>query len=181
MLKIIAKGARIKLTAAIRFTRKVWLIVVLSLLGLVFLGSGIYFQTSPEWTRKNFWSYYNEGTLAWPEGKAKMRQLLEYVASASPDKKLKSLAFYNLGTVLGKEAESKDLQPARRLEMTLRAIGALGEAIRNDSSNQEAKINREILQNRLLKLIPEAGEQSGTGNAPSQGSDHAPGSGAQGY
>lgn len=181
MPRRIAKRAQIKLTAAIRLARKVWLIVILSFSVLVFLGSGIYFQTSPEWTKKNFWSYYNEGTLAWPEGKGKMQSLLGYVASASPDQKLKSLAFYNLGTGLGKEAENKDFPPARRLEMTLGAIGALEEAIRNDPSNQEAKINREILQNRLPKLISEAGEQSGTGNAPSQGPGYSPGSGDKGY
>lgn len=85
----------------------------------------------------------------------------------SSDKKLKSLAFYNLGTMFGRLALGEG-----RLTDMAGAITKLRQAIRYDPNNEDAKFNLELLE-RAVGV--EAKERGGPGGG------YAPGAVDKGY
>lgn len=85
----------------------------------------------------------------------------------SRDKKLKSLALYNLGTMFGRLALGEG-----RLNDMAGAITKLRQAIRDDPNNEDAKFNLELLE-RALGV--EAKERGGPGGG------YAPGAVDKGY
>lgn len=88
----------------------------------------------------------------------------EKAASDGADKKLKSLALYNLGTMLGRLALAEGLPSARRSDMT-QALTKLGEAIRNDPNNEDAKFNLELLE-RAVGVEEKPKGSAGPGYSP---------------
>jgi len=81
-------------------------------------------------------------------------------AGSSGDKELKSLAFYNLGTMFGRLALGEG-----RLNDMAEAITKLRQAIRDDPDNEDAKFNLELLE-RAVGVEPEERAGPGGGYAP---------------
>lgn len=160
--------------------------VVLFLLAGVMIGSGVYFSSRPEWTIRADIRVYNEGVAAYhappgilpasewrpPEGPIeRTAACFEKAGSESTDKKLKSIALYNLGTIVGREAYAFGQTGTPRVGMA-QGISKLAEAVRNDPNNEDAKYNLEIVEKLQVKA-----EEAKAGPGPG----YAPGSVQKGY
>ncbi len=139
--------------------------IFLFLLAGILIGSGVYVKFHPEWMVRTDIREFNQGVADYhvPPSKGpggpplfsskplpsvypieRVRVHFEKVCSETSDKKLKSLAFYNLGTIVGRLAYDERLVGTRRIEMA-EAISKLAEALRNDPNNEDAKFNKELL------------------------------------
>ena len=161
------------------FVRLGWLSILLLLLSLVAIGAGTYIATCPGWTLWPEIRAYNEGVASFnmPPGllPATKERPAEYpieraaalwkVAAQTSDRKLKSLALYNLGTLIGREAWAFRIISNPRADMAQASLW-LAEAVRNDPGNEAAKYNLELVE----KVQVQEGEQVG---APGPG--YAPG------
>ena len=184
------KGATRILAHGVSLVRKVWMNTVLLLLAGVIIGAGVYVWSQPGRTIRADIRHYNQGVSAYhaPPGllPASDERPSEYpieraaayweqAASESEDPKLKSLALYNWGTFLAREAYASTfafgLVDTPRVEMT-QAIIWLREAIRYDPDNEDAKFNLEVLER--VQFIE--GEKEG---APGEG--YSPGAVDKGY
>ncbi len=147
----------------------------------LFLGAGIliaggaYLKSHPEWSLRTDIQDYNLGVSAYfepptPEVKPveKAAPYFEKAASESEDKRVKSLALYNLGTMIGKEAfEARGLTTTFRAGEIVTAVRDLAGAVRNDPHNEEAKFNLELLERMLgSEVRKEAGP--GPGYSPGE-------------
>jgi len=101
----------------------------------------------------------------WPIERA--AAYFEEAASKSTDNRLKSLALYNLGTLMGRESYAvSPVTPRLEMEAALpAAIMRLAEAIRIDPNNEDAKYNLELLEKTSANLERERGA-AGKGYAP---------------
>ncbi len=94
------------------------------------------------------------------------------MTTITADTKLKSLAYYNDGTLVGREVYAfKDLPNPPQIDLA-EGIRKLGEALRADPSNEDAKFNLEL----MLRVKKEQGMQEG---APGPG--YSPGAVQKGY
>jgi hypothetical protein len=89
----------------------------------------------------------------------------------STDKKIKSLAYYNFGTLVGREAYALRLAVPPRIEMA-EGIRKLGEALRADPNNEDAKFNLELME----RVAEKQGAQQG-----GPGPGYSPGAVEKGY
>jgi hypothetical protein len=159
--------------------RKAWVAIVLFLLAGILIGSGVYISSQPEWTKGADVRLYNEAVAAYrappgilpasdwrpPEGPIeRAAACFEKAGSESKDKKLKSIAFYNLGTIAGREAYALGQTGAPRVG-TAMAVSKLAEAVRNDPANEDAKYNLELLE-KLQVAVEEGKAGTGPGYAP---------------
>jgi hypothetical protein len=173
------KGVKKILVLSASFVRKAWVTIVLFLLAVVMIASGVYFSSQPEWTIRADVRVYNEGVAAYhappgilpasewrpPEGPIeRTAACFEKAASESKDKKFKSIAFYNLGTIAGREAYAFGQTGTPRVG-TAAAVSKLAEAVRNDPNNEDAKYNLEIIE-KLQVAVEEEGAGPGPGYAP---------------
>ncbi len=143
----------------VAFLRMGWVSIVLLSLALVAVGAGICVRTEPAWTKWPEIRAYNEGVNSFnmPPGTlpATATRPEEYpieragalwrLASETSDKKLRSLALYNLGTLFAREAWAFRIISDPRSDMS-QAFLWLGEAIRNDPANEAAKFNLELVE-----------------------------------
>ena len=125
------------------------------------------FRSQREWTLRSDIAQYNRGVAAyqeilWGPLVSSEETLLsvyphaieyaggrfERAGSESTDKRLKSLAFYNVGTLIGRVAFFRQRLPGIDVAV---ALTKLAEAIRNDPNNEDAKFNRELLERMLEK------------------------------
>lgn len=184
------KGTRRILPRPGSLLREVWIDVVLLLLAVAIIGLGLYIWSQPGRTMRADIKHYNQGVSAYhaPPGllPASDERPSEYpieraaayweqAATESEDLKLKSLALYNAGTLVAREAYASTLAfgllDTPRVEMT-QAIIWLREAIRYDPENEDAKYNLEVLER--VQFIE--GEKEG---APGEG--YSPGAVDKGY
>jgi len=180
------KGAKGIPVPKASFVRKAWRTLILFLLAAAAIGSGFYFSSQPEWTKRADIRVYNEGVVAYrappgilpasdrrpPEGPIERTEAcFEKAGSESTDKKLKSIALYNFGTIVGREAHAFSAASTPRVGVA-QGIIKLGEALRNDPNNEDAKYNLELLEKWLV-----LGEEEPAGKGPG----FAPGSVQKGY
>lgn len=174
------------LASGVSLVKKARVSIILFLLAGIIIGLGVYLRSQPEWTLRTEIREYNQGVSDYhiPPSKESVgpplfsskplpsvypieraRAHFEKACSESTDKKFKSIAFYNLGTMVGRLAFDERLLSTRRIEMA-EAISKLAEAIRNDPNNKDAKFNKELLDRVQTK---EGKEKGGPGPGYSPG------------
>lgn len=161
--------------------RIAWVNIILLVLAGLLIGSGVYLKSRPEWTLRTDIREYNRGVLTcqqmlWGPLVSTEDELLSVyphviekaggdftkVGAESTDKKLRSLAFYNLGTLIGRAAFFRQQLPGIDFGD---AIAKLTDAVRDDPNNEDAKFNKELLERVLVKKgTPKAGP--GLGYSP---------------
>jgi hypothetical protein len=152
--------------------------IILMVLAGSMIAAGVYLRTRPEWTLRGDIRDYNRGVLTcqqmlWGPLVSSEESLISVyphvienagarftkVAEESKDKKLRSLALYNLGTLTGRAAFFR--QQLAGIDLG-DAIAKLTDAIRNDPDNEDAKYNKELLERVLTrKGNPKAGPGAG--------------------
>ena len=167
--------------------RKVWVNIILFLLAVVMIGSGAYFNSQPEWITRAGIISYNKGVEAYnaPPGvlPATEERPMEYpiergtayfkeAAAKSTDNRLKSLALYNLGTLIGREGYAFRIVSMPPPVDMAQGISNLAEAVRIDPNNEDAKYNLELLE----KVAALEGEKEG-----GPGAGYSPGAVEKGY
>lgn len=188
----VRKGVKKPLALGASLVRKAWVDIALFLLAGVIIGSGVYVRdiignkgsrSQPEWTPRTDIREYNLGVFyyqekLWAPLVSSEEMLLsvyphvieysggrfEKAGLESTDKKLKSLASYNLGTLLGRVAFFSQRLPGIEYNM-VGAITNLRQAIRNDPNNEDAKFNLELLE-RVLGEKEEGSAAPGPGYSP---------------
>lgn len=137
-----------------------WVNIILCIIAVIVLGFGIYINTNPEWIKRNDIMLYNTGISTYllpavllPETNDRPSEYPVIRAAAyfnsavltSKDDTLKSLAFYNLGTLMGIDAISLILgnTPWFGLED---AIIKLEQSVRLNPNDESAKYNLELFQ-----------------------------------
>lgn len=146
--------------------------IMMIFLALLIMGLGVYLTYHPQWTLKADIRDYNQGVsdyraflsrgLAGPFASSPLKSALSNFEKAcleTTDKKLKSLALYNLGTIAAKSALDEQLLNKRHIEIT-EAVTKLANAIRNDPDNEDAKFNKELLD-RILDQETAKRQQEG--------------------
>lgn len=178
------KGVKRILALIASLVRTAGVNIILFFLAGVIISSGVYLRSQPEWIKRTDVREYNQGVSAVPssfEVKGPLivspetlpsgypieraRAYFEKAGLESTDKKLKSLAFYNFGTMTGRRAFYERL-PSTRLIKMAEAITMLAEAIRNDPNNEDAKFNRELLERVVYKEETEQEAPPGGGYSP---------------
>lgn len=196
-----------------RFLGMMFLAIFLFSLGFCFISLGFHFSSQPEQFQRKDIASYNQGVKEYLEFKKKLEEFLEFkkeieesfaffgksqksfneVILLSSNKELRSLAFYNLGTMTGEVALDKELPlPLEvRIEIVQKAIDLLEKAVREDPENEEAKYNLEFLRKWLEQFlkemeekgtIPEEGEEGEEDTIPEIAPGYTPGRGGdRGY
>lgn len=175
--------ARRILVQAASLLRKAWVSTVLIVLAGLMIASGFYIKSQPKWIVRPTIRAYNQGVAAyrsppgllpaseerppeWPIQRA--AEYFKEAASEGTDKKLRSWALYNLGTVSAREAYASTLAfglvGTPRVEMS-EAILWLAEAIRLNPANEDAKYNLEVLD-KVRALEGEDQGAPGPGYSP---------------
>ena len=151
--------------------------LLLAVAGLM-IAAGVYLRARPEWTLRPDIRDYNRGVatcqeMLWGPLVSTEESLLSVyphviekaggsfakAGAESTDKKLRSLALYNLGTLTGRAAFFHRQLPGIDLGD---AIAKLTDALRNDPNNEDAKFNKELLERVLTrKGTPKAGPGAG--------------------
>ncbi len=181
MEKVRGGGKKILVMRA-SLARKVWVNIILFLLAVVMIGSGVYFNSQPEWIKRADIITYNKGVFFnnAPPGllPASEERPEEYpiqraaayfqkAASESTDNELRSLALYNIGTQIGRDAYAFSILAAPpQVDVLPQAIMQLAEAVRIDPNNEDAKYNLELLEK---VMVIEGQQQAGPGEGYSPG------------
>lgn len=161
--------------------RRAWVSLIILLVAAGIIGTGVYLRFQPDWTLRDDIRQYNRAVatyqeLLWAPLVASEQSLLtvyphvvenaggrfERAGSASTDSKLKSLATYNLGTMIGRAAFFS--QPLPGVEVP-EALTKLSEAIRYDPDNEDAKFNLELME-RMMERKEEEAAGPGEGYSP---------------
>ncbi len=141
------------------FLKLAWLDGVLIALGVLALVGSLLLSRQPEWTLRGDIQQFNKGVTAFnqppgllPPGDGRPaeypieRAAWHWAQAAvhSTDLTLKSLAYYDLGTLSGREAWAQALpgEGHARTDMA-EGLQQLGESLRADPSNEDAKFNLE--------------------------------------
>ena len=140
--------------------RKAWLSIALFLLAIVIIVFGVYLSSQPEWTERADIKLYNQGVSAYllpaellPATEERPSEFpiiraaayFQQASSESTDSRLKALALYNFGTLMGKDSLSSLSGSTPRFGVT-DGIIILAEAVRKDPNNEDAKYNLELLE-----------------------------------
>lgn len=178
------------LTGGAAVVRRSSIIILLFVLAAVMILLGFYFNSQPDWTVKSNVRAYNKavdtyhlppGSLPaskdrpaeWPIDRA--RAYFEMAAADTRDARLRSLALYNLGTMVAREAYASNmghaLLDAPRVDMN-EAVLMLAESVRMNPRNEDAKYNLEVLD----QVLSIQGQEKG---APGPG--YSEGSSEKGY
>jgi hypothetical protein len=187
------KGQVTRTAASGSFFRHAWASLALIVLGAAVIGFGFYFQSRPDWTLRPDIRDFNQGVHDYhlPIGVGEAPPLFsteglpsvyavervgpyfdKAAAEADPnDRKFKSLAYYNLGTLIGRESWALRTSGTARVDLA-EGIKKLGEALRMDPTNEDAKYNLELMERAATK----EGKQQG---APGPG--YSPGVVEKGY
>jgi hypothetical protein len=160
---------------------KTWLDFALVLGGAVVIGIGIFLRTQSNWSLRLDIRTLNQGVAAFhaPPGVMlpaedrpaeypieRASAYWDKAASLACDPEIKSLAYYDLGTLIGREANAMSLggtgQP--RTDMA-EGIRKLGEALRANPGNEDAKFNLELME-RKSQIQSEKQGGPGEGYSP---------------
>lgn len=156
----VRKGEKEILVLRASLARKAWVNIILFLLAGVMIGSGVYLSSQPEWTKRADIKLYNQGVSAYnlpsetlPATEERPSEFpivraaayFQQAASESTDSRLKALALYNLGTLMGKDGLAS-LSGSTPLFRVADGISKLAEAVRIDPNNEDAKYNLELLK-----------------------------------
>jgi hypothetical protein len=180
MMKQVRRGAKRILAVGAFAARNAGANIVLLVLAGVMIGFGFYFKSRPAWATRSDIREYNAGVttyqnLLWGPLVSTEESLIsvyphvieraggsfDSANSQSTDKELKSLACYNLGTLIGRAAFFSVQLPGIDLGESLTK---LGEAIRDNPNNEDAKYNYELLERRIeRKKEGQAGPGPGYG------------------
>lgn len=183
-----AKNAKRRMNGWGKLFKMAWMDLVLLVLGVAALGAGRYLRAQPDWSPRQDITALNKGVTAFneppgllPPGDGRPAEYpieragfhWERAATLSTDKSIKALAYYNLGTLVGRESWAQALpgEGHARTDM-LTGIKKLGESLRADPSNEDAKFNLELME----KAAKQEGTQQG---APGPG--YSPGATEKGY
>ncbi len=183
-----AKGARMRTNGWGMLFKMAWIDLVLLMLGVAALGAGLFVRARPEWSPREDIAALNKGVMAFnappgllPPGDGRPAEYpiqraqyhWERAAALSTDKNVKALAYYDLGTLVGRESWAQALpgEGHARSDM-LTGIKQLGESLRADPTNEDAKFN--------LELMEKAAKQEGTRQG-GPGPGYSPGSTEKGY
>jgi hypothetical protein len=154
-------------------TGKVWVNIGLLLTAAILIGSGIYINTNCKEAQTADVTDYNNGlsdynsteyipASDWDPPVYEVINILRVVASfqqaasESTDNVLKSMALYNIGTLIGRDYLVFMAERTPGLGLA-EAIDELAEAVRLNPDDEDAKYNLEFLE-RLLTMKQEAGE-----------------------
>jgi hypothetical protein len=181
------KGAKPRANGWRSLLEKAWIDLVLLALAVAALAVGFYLRSQPDWTLREDIKALNLGITAFheppgilPAGDGRPSEYpieraaahWDRVTTITADPTLKSLAYYNGGTLVGREVYAfKDLPNPPQIDLA-EGIRKLGEALRADPSSEDAKFNLEL----LLRVKKEQGMQEG---APGPG--YSPGAVQKGY
>lgn len=165
------------------FLRKFWIDIVMFLVAGVLIGSGIYARLQDEWTLRPDIKEYNQGVLSYeellwaplvsseesllsvyPHAIERAGGSFDKASSESKDRELVSLASYNSGTLLGRTAFLSQPLPNTNSYVVM-ALTKLGDAVRNDPHNEDAKFNLELLE-KVLETNEVEGAGAGPGYSP---------------
>ncbi len=182
-----SKPVRKNLISRIPWLKEVWANVILLLLALALIGVAVTSSISPDLATRDDIELYNKGVIAnnAPPGRlpAADGRPAEYpieranayylqAASKTTDDKLKSVALYNRGTQIGRDAYGLSIMGYPPPIELAHAITSLGEAVRSDPDNEDAKYNLELFE----KAAQIQGDKEG---APEEG--YSPGAVEKGY
>ena len=149
--------------------RKAWLNIALFLLASVIIVFGVYLNSQPEWIKRADIKLYNQGVSAYllpPEllpateerpseyPIVRAAAYFQQAALESTDNRLKALALYNLGTLMGKNALTA-ISGSTPSFGVVDAISKLAEAVWIDPNNEGAKYNLELLERLLTEAAQE--------------------------
>jgi len=159
------KGVRKIPAMKASLARQSWLNIALFLLAVIIIVFGVYLNTQPEWIKRADIESYNKGASAYtlpaellpatderPSEYPIVRAAVYFQQAAlqSTDDRLLTLALYNLGTLMGKDALTSVSGSTSRFAI-LDGIIKLVEAIRIDPGNEDAKYNFELLEKLLIE------------------------------
>lgn len=182
-----SKPVRKKPIFRIPWLKEVWANVILLLAALALIGVAVASSINPDLMTRDDIELYNKGVIAnnAPRGRlpAADGRPAEYpieranayylqAASTTKDDKLKSIALYNRGTQIGRDAYGLSIMGYPPPIELAHAITSLGEAVRSDPDNEDAKYNLELFE----KAARIQGDQEG---APEEG--YSPGAIEKGY
>jgi hypothetical protein len=159
MEKIIKEQEEVSVVRA-SLGRKTGLNIALFLLAVVIIVFGVYLSFQPEWAKRADIKLYNQGVSSlllpaellpatgdrpseYPIIRA--AAYFQQAASESTDNRLKALALYNLGTLMGKDALSA-LSGSPPSFVLADAIDKLTEVVRLNPDNEDAKYNLELFK-----------------------------------
>jgi hypothetical protein len=168
--------------------RKVWGYLGVFLFAGAIIGLGVYIKYKPEWIIRTDIRDFNRGVstyqeLLWgplisdekmlvsvyPHVIERAGAYFEKAGLEGTDLKVKSLCFYNTGTMIGRLAFFSEGLPGNRQwiesEIT-HAVTKLRQAIRYDPRNEDAKFNLELFERMLAA---EAKEKAGRGRGYAPG------------
>jgi hypothetical protein len=155
---------------------KAWIDGVLLVLGLAIIAAGFGLYAQPDWALREDIQTFNLGVTDYhtPPGQGTPQPLFstqggpsvygiertgadfEKAAAVSTDPKLKSLAYFNFGTLIGLETYRLKDTGSPQYDMA-EGIRKLGEALRADPTNEDAKFNLELME----KVAQQQGQKEG--------------------
>jgi hypothetical protein len=155
--------------------------LVFLVLSAIIIGSGMYLQFQPDWTLNPDIRAYNIGSMSyaappgdlpalpsekrpaeWPIERAAAEWLKAAILTS--DNELKSLALYNMGTLIGREAYANSLAGSAQVEMA-EGIANLKESLRLNPNNLDAKYNLELME-RVSAIYGQNEGAPGAGYSP---------------
>jgi hypothetical protein len=151
--------------------KKAWINLILIVLAIVMVGIAFYLNSQSYWSGRADVSLFNQAmeTYSLPAELlpatddrpseypiVRAAAYFQQAASVSTDDRLKALAFYNLGTLMGTEGLTY-FSGDTPLFVVAEAIGKLQEAVRLDPGNEAAKYNLEFLEKVQATLQPSGG------------------------
>lgn len=153
----------------------IWLMVTVILISF---GIYLYSQSAP---REDI-EWYNQGVKQYSQGNWYQAQdWFKKVAYQSQDPKLRALALYNWGTMLG-ELALQEKSPLDQIGIMEAAIAKLKEAVQQNPDHEQAKYNLELLMNKHRELIQGlVGQGKEEDFPPRSGPQYSPGGGDKGY
>ncbi len=181
-----ASGARSEPSRTIVFLKRAWTTIASFVLAALTLAAGAYCASQPEWGARSDVKLYNDGVKAYaaPPGTLpasdwrpaegpieRTTACFERAAAETKDVKLKAIALYNVGTIVGREAFAFSAMSISRVGVGT-GVAKLVESVRIDPNDEDAKYNLEVLERMLV-----AGEEQPAG----QGPGYAPGSIQKGF
>lgn len=147
------------------FLSKAWIDCVLLTLGLAIIAVGFYLHYRGDWELRSDIQMFNLGVADYhtPPGLGTPQPLFstenlpsvygvertgvdfQNAAAISTDSKLKSLAYYNYGTLIGLETYRLREMASPPYDL-VEGIQKVGEALRADPNNEDAKFNLELME-----------------------------------
>lgn len=156
----VKKEKNILLASLGSFIKKTRLYFLLIFLALVIIGIAFYFNSQPYWSSQKDINLFNQSILIYnlnedllpatdnrPSESSIIRAVayIQQVISVSTNDKLISIAYYNLGTLMGDNILSYLSGNTPRFGIE-DAIAKLEESVRLDPNNEKAKYNLELLE-----------------------------------